>query len=200
MTKPIYDPYFDSCDMDTPAHPDDATLRLDTLLREIPWLKVRDARQECFMADHELVYTYGVGEHAQAYTSIPYHPYIKRVQDRLNDPGTERLWPGNSYNVCFLNRYDDQQNRLGWHADDSPGMLHEHPIAVVSYGAAREIWVRQNGQTGVIPQDQRQLLTDGSLFVMPPGFQRTHQHRIPKADHPVGVRVSLTFRRYVPVE
>ena len=40
--------------------------------------------------------------------------------------------PGVAYNVCFLNRYDDQRNHLGWHADDSPEMDHDHPIAVVS--------------------------------------------------------------------
>lgn len=163
----------------------------ETLLREVPWLTVREARSECFMAHELFKYTYGVDSYAKTYVSVPYHPIVDAIEQALNADGF-------AYNVCFLNRYDTQKHQLGWHADDSPGMLHEHPIAVVSFGAEREIWWRENGQKGVIPQDQRQLLGKGSLFVMPPGFQRTHQHRIPKSDRTCGARVSLTFRRYVP--
>lgn len=180
MTSPIYIPDFAL---------NEPTFEAMLLL---PWLTVREARSECFMAYAPLTYTYGVGEFAQAYTAIPYHTDVLALQERLN------TLHASQYNVCFLNRYDTQKHQLGWHSDDSPGMLHEHPIAVVSLGASREIWWREKGQTGVIPENQRQPLGHGSLFIMPPGFQRTHQHRIPKADRTVGTRISFTFRRYVP--
>ncbi len=40
-------------------------------------------------------------------------------------------------------------------------------------------------------------LGHGSLCLMQPGMQDTHQHRIPKAGFQCGERISLTFRGYV---
>jgi hypothetical protein len=164
---------------------------VSTLLDEIAWTRVREARAEYFMALEPTTYTYGTPPFEQTYASGEWHPLVFGVMGYLNRYGLQ-------YNVCFLNRYDDEHNQLGWHSDDSPGMLHEHPIAVVSFGEPREIWVREKGAKGQVPPEDRYVLGHGSLFVMPPGFQRTHQHRIPKGGHKMGPRVSLTFRRYVP--
>jgi len=46
------------------------------------------------------------------------------------------------FNGCFLNKYDDQHQHLGWHADDFAGMDPDAPIAVMSFGAEREIWIK----------------------------------------------------------
>lgn len=159
-------------------------------LMELNWLEVTEARKEYFMSDEPRSYRYGTPPYDREYQSSPYSDTVKGIQTALNEI-FER-----DYNVCFLNRYDTQQNQLGWHADDSPTMDHDHPIAVVSFGAAREIWWKPKDQKGVVPPEQRQLLADNSLFVMPGGFQRDHLHRIPKADRAVGCRISLTFRRY----
>jgi hypothetical protein len=189
---------------------------LFVLMRDrLDWRHDTEARAEYFMAHEPTAYTYGSGAGARTYHSCPYHSAVLSLQAWLNNqpPGSSadvghyvrttgdttpwgKILDG--YNVCFLNRYDEQKHQLGWHADDTPGMRHDHPIAVVSLGAEREIWWRPNGESGVVPMDQRQLLGHGSLFIMPAGFQLTHQHRIPKADHVVGTRISLTFRRYLP--
>lgn len=169
---------------------------IDHFLQKVPWLTATDARRECFMAPTEMEYTYGSGRGVRTYKSIPFEATVAAIMEDLNTSVTDG--PNLRFNVCFLNRYDDQGQHLGWHADDSPGMNHEHPIAVVSFGEEREIWWRTNGQTGVVPADQRQKLGSGSLFLMPAGFQRTHQHRIPKGDRSMKPRVSLTFREYVP--
>ena len=100
-------------------------------------------------------------------------------------------------NVCFLNRYDDEKNALGWHSDDSPDTSDAHPISVVSFGEPREIWWRKTGTKGIVPESNRKLLEPGSLFVMPPGFQSEFEHRIPKGSRGMDTRVSLTFRRMV---
>lgn len=164
---------------------------LKQLMEEVPWVSVREARMECFMAETLTKYSYGVPPFDKTYESVPYHIRVLAIQHVLNaEP--------RGYNVCFLNRYDEQHHQLGWHSDDTPGMLHEHPIAVVSFGEPREIWVREKGAKGVVPPEDRYLLGDGSVFVMPPGFQLTHQHRIPKGGREMGPRVSLTYRRYVP--
>lgn len=159
-------------------------------LIQLDWLTLTEARKEYFMSDEPRSYTYGAGVHARTYASAPYTDPVGYLQRTLN-----RIF-ATSYNVCFLNRYDTQKNQLGWHADDSPEMDPDHPIAVISLGAEREIWWKPKDETGIVPPEQRQRLGHGSLFVMPAGFQSTHLHRIPKADREVGTRISLTFRRY----
>lgn len=166
-------------------------LSIETLRDEIAWWKRTDTRLEYFMADNKLSYSYGSGNGIREYWSESYHPLVKEVQNKLNDEF------GAAYNVCFLNRYDDQKMHLGWHADDSPNVDADHPIAVISVGAEREIWTRPNGATGVVPPEDRYLLKSNSLFIMPAGYQRTNQHRIPKCDRACGCRISLTFRRYI---
>ncbi len=166
----------------------------------IPWGTFTETRQECFMALEPTKYTYGSGRGVRTYESIPYIVWVENIRQELNRGGQERetLDDLYSYNVCFLNHYTDSGQHLGWHSDDSPGMSHEHPIAVVSFGQPREIWWRRIGQKGEIPPEQRQLLGNNSLFVMPPGFQLEYQHRIPKGDRTMGPRTSLTFRHYIP--
>lgn len=51
-------------------------------------------------------------------------------------------------------------------------------------------------ETGNIPDEDKYLLADGSLFVMPSGFQKYYLHKIPKSDRECGGRISLTFRKY----
>jgi alkylated DNA repair dioxygenase AlkB len=177
-------------------------ITLEAVLDSTPWIQVTDARLECFMSAATDTYTYGEGRGVRTYTPVPYSPLVSRIQETLNNHVSHVLneHPDRSgrYNVCFLNRYDNAAMQLGWHSDDSPGMDHDHPIAVVSFGQPREIWWREKEQTGVIPADQRQILEHGSLFVMPAGMQRTHQHRIPKGDRKMDPRVSLTFRHFIP--
>lgn len=175
---PSYQPNFVSS-------PDEALASLLAL----DWLQVTDARLEYFMSNTPRSYIYGKGIGEREYHSSAYSTEVLAIQDALNQGGL-------NYNVCFLNRYNHQKHQLGWHADDSPTMDRDHPIAVVSFGAQREIWWRRQGETGVTPPEQRQLLGHGSLFVMPAGFQDLYFHRIPRADRECGVRVSLTFRRY----
>lgn len=166
--------------------------RIFELLMGLDWLEVTEARKEYFMSEEPRSYDYGKEPWRRTYHS---KPFTARVQLLMNDLN---YGAGLDYNVCFLNRYDTQVHQLGWHADDSPEMDGSHPIAVVSFGAERDIWWRPKGFTGVIPAEWRQRLASGSCFIMPAGFQDTHQHRIPKCDRPCGTRISLTFRRYKP--
>lgn len=166
-------------------------LFLDMLIKEIEWLELTPARKECFMSDKPVSYRYGTGKSAdRVYTAVPYHNAVLGMMKELNSHGVR-------FNACFLNRYDDQHNHLGWHADDSPEMDMDHPIAVISFGAEREIWWKHKDAKGVVPPENRQVLETGSLFIMPRGFQKDHVHRIPKSDRAVGPRISLTFRHYL---
>lgn len=164
-----------------------ASVNLFEALRdEIPW-EQRDApRKECFMSRYTDPYTYGKGAGVRTYTPHAFTPVVNAVLGMTDHYGTGGL------DLCFANYYDGPRDHLGWHADDSIEIDHTYPIAVVSFGAEREIWTRANNNPTEI---SKQLLANGSLFIMEAGFQQMYQHRIPKHGALCGPRLSLTFRK-----
>lgn len=169
----------------------------DELRDGVAWVNRSSPRDECFMAGPGAprVYSYGNNnekrEELHTYHAVDMHPAVLAMMRTLNDTFDWGL------NVCVLNYYKDERQHLGWHADDSPEQDLTHPIAVTAFGEPRYIWVREKGAQGVVPDSDKFLMTPGSLFVMPGGFQDTHFHRIPKHDRKCGGRISLTFRRLV---
>ena len=144
-------------------------------------------RREYYSNDFGVPYAYGKKAGLREYLPKPWHPDMLALRKQLE------ACTGTRFEVCFLNGYENQSDHLGWHADDSPEMDDSRPIAIVSLGAAREIWF--------CPQDDTQALTklvlaSGSLCLMAAGMQDTHFHRIPKAGFTCGERISLTFRGY----
>lgn len=173
------------------SDPDAAFARLRD---DLDWERRSDApRCEYYCNDVPEPYAYGVGRGRRLYEPRPYHPDILMIRQSL-----EQL-TGAVFEVCFLNRYLDARDHLGWHADDSPEMDDARPIASISLGVAREIWFRP-ADSGAVGQDARiekLLLGHGSLCLMASGMQDGWQHRIPKASFQCGERISLTFRGYV---
>lgn len=169
---------------------------IERLLTEIPWQDHTETRQECFMSDPGgLTYTYGQGRGVRTYTSIPYTRFVEKQLSIVNE--FLRILNYNEMNGCFLNCYLHERQHLGWHSDNFDKMDHSCPVVSLSFGEPREIWWRPIGSTGTVPLETRQLLASGSLFIMPPGMQFTHEHRIAKGDRSMGPRVSLTFRRFL---
>lgn len=160
-----------------------------TLRDELDWERRSDApRCEYYCNDFQEPYVYGKGNGRRTYEPRSYHPTILEIRSTL-----EKL-TGFTFEVCFLNRYLNQRDHLGWHADDSPEMDDDRPIVTVSLGVEREIWFRRiegNEPHHVIK------LEHGSMCLMAPQMQKTWQHRIPKASFECGERISLTFRGYV---
>lgn len=145
-------------------------------------------RREYYANDVAVPYTYGRGAGVRTYEPQEWHPVMRELQAQLE------VLTGFKFEVCFLNGYEDQSDSLQWHADDSPEMDDDRPIAIISLGAVREIWFRpQNDKLDV----EKVKLGHGSLCLMAPGMQDEYFHRIPKAGFECGQRISLTFRGYV---
>jgi alkylated DNA repair dioxygenase AlkB len=164
-------------------------LAFSLLQNELDWVRVGTTpRYEYYVNEFNTPYTYGVKDFARTYNPQPPHPVITTTQWKLEEITNSK------FEVCFLNRYKDQSDHLGWHADDSPEMDDNRPIGIVSLGVEREIWFR-------VKADKEKILKlrlgHGSLCLMAPGMQDTHDHRIPKSDRMCGERISLTFRGYV---
>lgn len=159
----------------------------------IEWDERTNARREAFYSTVGKDYTYGTGEFARTYS-----PRDMNTDGRLLTIGFMSTMMHkeqcNVFELCFLNRYENERQQLGWHADDDTAIDHSRPIAVVSFGAERELWVKPIG--GTHDDVEKIRLGHGSLLLMLPGMQQTHYHRIPKNDRPCGPRISLTYRGY----
>ena len=160
------------------------------LSTNVVWVNRDAPRDECFMSKDSASYTYGKG-YTRTYLSVPLDKNVESIMLEIN-----RMFKS-EYNVCFLNWYKDGHQHLGWHSDDSVEMDINHPIAVVSFGATRDIWVKEKSYKGVIPEKDKYPLNDGSIFIMPTGYQKEHLHKIPKSDRVCGGRISLTFRKFI---
>lgn len=158
------------------------------LWAELDWQK-RDStpRREYYCNEVAVPYTYGSGAGVRTYEVQPWHPDIRAIKAQLEAE------TGTVFEVCFLNGYENSRDHLGWHADDSPEMDDDRPIAIVTLGAEREIWFCPQANKSDVT---RISLSSGSLCLMAPGMQDTHFHRIPKAGFECGPRISLTFRGY----
>ncbi len=151
-----------------------------------PWEDRGAPRRECFFSTLGKPYTYGSGDFSRTY-------WPKEAPDIMNmlTAAAEDAC-GCKFELCFANGYAGPREHLGWHADDSDEIDDSRPIAVMSLGAAREIWVKPRGAG---PESvEKVLLPSGSLFIMRAGMQDTHVHRIPKHSANCGFRVSLTWR------
>lgn len=170
-----------------PNFVDDPERMFCSLERAIAWEQREAPRREAFFSDRGVPYTYGRGAGVRTYAPIPAWPDGVRA---LQAATQHRC--GVRFEGCFANFYAGPLDHLGWHADDSPSIDGDRPIAVISLGSARELWFRPwGGNAGSV---ERLLLEPGSLAVMAPGMQQTHQHRIPKHGAACGPRLSLTFR------
>jgi alkylated DNA repair dioxygenase AlkB len=168
-----------------------ADAALEALKKDLAWERRGSTpRSEYYINTlGDIPYVYGKGAGIREYRPRPMHPFVAQLL-------TEFRSMGHSFEVCFLNRYHNQSDQLGWHADDSPEMDDARPIAIVSLGVEREIWFAPKDDK---TQVTRQLLHHGSLCLMAAGMQDTHLHRIPKAGFVCGERISLTFRGYAPL-
>lgn len=174
-----------------------ASTLMAVMQQELDWIRHdKTPRSEYYCSDLGKPYTYGTPPFARTYRPQNWHPAIEILRDAAEQAA------GCKFDVVFLNRYLDQTDQLGWHADDSPEMDDARPIAIISLGVQREIMFREKpepsalSRAGVPPVAGKLLLEHGSLCLMHAGMQDTHQHRIPRAGFQCGERISLTFRGY----
>jgi len=191
---------------------EDADIAFKELWDKLDWVKTGKPRREYYCNDVKAPYVYDKGPDAHVYWPQPMTLIIRGIRVLLEEITNER------FEVCFLNGYVDGKDQLGWHSDDSPEMDDDRPIAIVTLGEEREIWFRSRKEYVELIAKQAEFFDEkqheelarqsvevtkltlghGSLCLMQPGMQDTHQHRIPKSSkHNCGPRISLTFRGYV---
>ena len=112
---------------------------------------------------------------------------LRILLDLVRDTYSDKL------NCCLLNYYKDGSDYINWHSDDEFIFDSKEPIVTLSVGGSRRFKVRSIlNHSDVEEYDSGH----GDIIVMPPGFQQTHQHSIPKTSKQVDPRLSFTFRSY----
>lgn len=162
---------------------------LHILWNELDWLRVAP-RREYYCHDTNKPYTYGSGRGVRTYQAQFYHPLLKAHRQQLED------FTNTSFEVLFLNGYEDGRDHLGNHSDKSDP---KKPIAIITLGAERDILFTRKDQVDDKSKRVRLKLESGSLCLMLPGMQEDWYHQIPKAGYICGPRVSETFRGDIEV-
>ena len=96
---------------------------------------------------------------------------------------------GKVVNYLSLNRYPDGTAGIGWHNHKEDIELNT-PVLLVSVGAPRTFWTRKFKETTSVGTPA----PHGSLIVMPPEMNLTHQHAILPEPLSVGVRYSFNCK------
>jgi alkylated DNA repair dioxygenase AlkB len=176
--------------------PELSTYFLTSLHKRAEWVRKETSnRSEYYCNKVAASYTYGKGIGERTYEPQPWLDIITDVHEMVEKELLE------NFEAVFINLYENEREALGWHSDDSPMMDPKRPIVVVSLGAKRDIMFRLRPELvgNSEPDDPyRCTLENGSLLVMPAGFQQKYQHRIPKSSEKCGPRISFTFRGMTP--
>lgn len=107
-----------------------------------------------------------------------------KTENKINSP----------LNSLLINRYNDGNDKVGWHSDDEPELSSSSPIASLTFGEERDFQFRMKGVTG---ENITISLESGSLLIMNPPIQNYWEHCIPSRKGQYNPRINLTFRYVV---
>ena len=99
---------------------------------------------------------------------------------------------GIRFNNCLLNYYQTGDNTMGFHSDDTSGLIAGTGVAIVSLGSVRDITYRSEANVEI---QKSYALQPGSLLYMDELVQQHWVHAI-KRQKDVGPRISLTWRAF----
>ena len=154
-------------------------------LSKLNWVSVSPVRLEYFASRTDKPYQYATKDGIREYQPMPISPMLNLIWLL-----TEAELSTN-FDMCFLNQYQDGTQSIGWHSDDNPSNDMSKPIAIVSFGAERQLQFRRKGSETV---DVTCQLRDNTMVIMPEYSQLHWEHRILKDVSVNAPRISLTFR------
>jgi alkylated DNA repair dioxygenase AlkB len=125
-------------------------------------------------------YNYSNMQYPETLLPDSLHPIVELLNARL----------GIRFNNCLLNFYQTGDNSMGFHSDNTTGLVPGTGVAIVSLGSVREITFRFKAE----PSHQVTFpMNPGSLLYMDDAVQQDWMHAI-KKQIGAGPRISLTWR------
>lgn len=195
------------------------------LLEELAWVRIGlTPRSEYYCNDTNVPYTYGTGQFARTYEVQPYSQAILDIRaaieieakanldvcflNHYHDSSDQLGWhaddsPEMDYArpiaIVSLGAKREIYFRKtpGNFCPDCMGKIGQIHSFICNHGDG--VVIEEEHTTKFLFNEslEKIWLEPGSLCLMAPGMQDTHQHRIPKAGYVCGPRISLTFRGYV---
>ncbi|MCV2883572.1 alpha-ketoglutarate-dependent dioxygenase AlkB [Aestuariibacter sp. AA17] len=162
---------------------------LQTLVSELAWRQdhikmfgktVKIPRLQAWYGDKEAIYTYsGLTMKPLAWT-----PCLLELKQMCEQAASAK------FNGVLANLYRNEQDSMGWHADDEPELGERPVIASLTLGEARDFDFKHK----ITGEKHRVRLAHGSLLIMSEETQKYWFHAISKRTKTLGLRVNLTFR------
>lgn len=150
-----------------------------SLLKSIEWDDRMAARRT---ASFGRPYNYSQIDYPELPIPIELHPLLEMLSARL----------GINFNNCLMNYYETGDNTMGFHSDDTTGLVAGTGVAIVSMGSIRNITYRSKSQPDL---QLSYSLKPGSLLYMDNRVQEDWVHAI-KRQKEAGPRISLTWRAF----
>ncbi|XP_067008224.1 DNA oxidative demethylase ALKBH2 [Anabrus simplex] len=152
-------------------------------------------RQQVAFGDEGLTYTFS----GNTVPARPWPPLIRQLRDMV-----QRI-TGVPFNFVLVNRYRDGNDHMGEHRDDEKELDCDAPIASLSLGQRREFVLRhRDARDARTPGSAKRnippykvMLEHGSLLLMNPPTNQLWYHSLPRRKSCMGVRINLTFRKFV---
>lgn len=129
---------------------------------------------------------YGYGSPEQA-TVHPFTPTLALIRDHI-DQGI-----GIRCNHVVVNRYNDQNDQIGYHTDKDKDFADDYSIVTVSFGATRVIHLRERERKSGKPCAVLEL-PSGSVYRLNQATNKAFKHSVPRVKDVRGMRLGLTFR------
>ncbi|AUM14264.1 alpha-ketoglutarate-dependent dioxygenase AlkB family protein [Ketobacter alkanivorans] len=161
------------------------------LQEEIPWRQdnIRIAgketpipRLQAWFGDPGISYTYS----GLTLQPKPWNDTLQHIKEQIES------YSDTQFNSLLANLYRDEQDSVGWHADNEPELGNNPVIASLSLGGERTFQLKHRQH----PERKLELeLRSGDLLIMKGAMQHHWLHQIPKSKQACLPRINLTFRK-----
>jgi alkylated DNA repair dioxygenase AlkB len=157
----------------------DHSSTFSTLVDSVPWDSRMAARRTASFGK-----PYNYSQISYEATDIPW--FLQGILTKLIE--TLKI----PFNNCLLNYYETGDNTMGFHSDETDGLVTGTGVAIVSVGSERCISFRSKADpTVIVPYN----LLPGSLLYMDAAIQEHWMHAI-KRQPEAGPRISMTWRAF----
>jgi alkylated DNA repair dioxygenase AlkB len=168
----------------------DADAAYELLLQNIKWKQYHIKMFGKLLAQPRLTAWYGSAGTNYSYSGLNLVPEtfskeLLTLKARIEQVGSTQ------FNSVLLNLYRNENDSMGWHADDEKELGINPIIASLSLGQTRKFQVKHKFIKNL---NLNLLLTHGSLLLMKGEMQHYWQHAIPKSKNSCDQRINLTFR------
>lgn len=169
----------------------DADALFQTLLADTPWrqdsirIGGKDTpipRLQAWYGDPGMAYRYS----GLTLDPLPWTPALTAIRQRIED------YSDCHFNSLLANLYRNEQDSVGWHADNEPELGENPAIASLSLGETRDFLLKHRDRP---EQKVTMALEHGDLLIMKGALQHHWLHQMPKSKAQCGPRINLTFRR-----